>query len=790
MNKITKKTLSIILAILMIVTMVPFALAAEGCTQHSYAWTENPASNGALGTCSICSGKIITINLSDNDKLRIAENGYNLDGSYSVYVPFNGTYVISGKTKGNVSFDTGTYDVIFHDVIVENASWAKGLELNSATVNAVAYGVNRFVGYNHAGLSGGNGVLNLTVGENSSVYFAASYNGTEYSSVNPETTLNVISGTPDADMSGEDWYYGALTVSNGTPAAHTYTKEIDDDNCKVSCCGFYFYVTHQGTATCSTSGTCINCGKTYLNENNHEEWNDGVCKCGESCGHTDYDTDGFCEICGSFIGKEIKLNETIEIDVPSSGVYVKFVPAESVKYLLKSNGASSTYLNLKDENLSSIGSHYPDENIAFTFEYEGGKTYYFNIRTYNAPAKFEISLLPECVNHTGGTQTCQGYLCENCENWYGEADETKHNWQENYGYCINCNQICEHPSFDNGICTVCTYSMSFSLKTGENVTYHDSFADALDKAEDGSTIKLLTDYGDYNGLEINKAITLDLNGKTWDQPSSASHSVNSNVTFTDSVGGGYLYYGLYLNSPCTFSGGAYRYIGINFETEDALDDYLAICCDYYDYNSGELLDLTEEKAYRNIKIAENHSGGTATCMGYKCELCGEWYGEIDADNHSYTKYVSDYNATCTSDGTKTAECDNGCGESDTVADTGSALGHTPSGWWAKNEAEHWRHCVNDSCSEEIEGTRAEHSYAWEVTVEATATADGEKVGTCECGATKTEIIPATGTPSDGGDCDHICHNDFFLAKLIWKILNFFFKLFDVQQYCDCGITHY
>ena len=39
--------------------------------------------------------------------------------------------------------------------------------------------------------------------------------------------------------------------------------------------------------------------------------------------------------------------------------------------------------------------------------------------------------------------------------------------------------------------------------------------------------------------------------------------------------------------------------------------------------------------------------------------------------HSFTNYVSNGNATCTADGTKTATCDNGCGLTDTVTDVGS-----------------------------------------------------------------------------------------------------------------------
>lgn len=53
--------------------------------------------------------------------------------------------------------------------------------------------------------------------------------------------------------------------------------------------------------------------------------------------------------------------------------------------------------------------------------------------------------------------------------------------------------------------------------------------------------------------------------------------------------------------------------------------------------------------------------------------------------HSFTDYVSDGNATCTQDGTKTAKCDNGCGETDTVVDVGMMLEHEYE-WQYNNDA--------------------------------------------------------------------------------------------------------
>ena len=79
------------------------------------------------------------------------------------------------------------------------------------------------------------------------------------------------------------------------------------------------------------------------------------------------------------------------------------------------------------------------------------------------------------------------------------------------------------------------------------------------------------------------------------------------------------------------------------------------------------------------------SNGDATCAedGTKTAECDNGCGKTDtvADEGSalgcsFTEYKSDNNATCAKDGTKTAACDNGCGKTDTVIDEDSALGHT------------------------------------------------------------------------------------------------------------------
>ena len=116
-------------------------------------------------------------------------------------------------------------------------------------------------------------------------------------------------------------------------------------------------------------------------------------------------------------------------------------------------------------------------------------------------------------------------------------------------------------------------------------------------------------------------------------------------------------------------------------------------------------------------LDQGHKGGIATCTSLaQCEVCKTFYGEYDLNNHTGTivtrnrkvatcmedgytgdkycdacnnvveagkkedklehvfiNYSSDENATIEKDGTKTAECEYGCGTTDTITDVGSRL---------------------------------------------------------------------------------------------------------------------
>ena len=205
--------------------------------------------------------------------------------------------------------------------------------------------------------------------------------------------------------------------------------------------------------------------------------------------------------------------------------------------------------------------------------------------------------------------------------------------------------------------------------------------------------------------------------------------------------------------------------------------------------------------YRYLQITAKNVSHTpvtdpavaATCTatglteGQHCAGCGAILTPrtaVNALGHTYGEYVSNNDATCTEDGTKTAKCVR-CDATDTVTDTGSATGHSfgakasdklASAATCTEAAKYYVQCDNcDAVSETetvtvgapnghdwkeatctvpktcrtcdaTEGNALGHDFGdYEVTTPATCTEKGEKTATCSrCDAKDVQEIPATG----------------------------------------------
>ena len=129
-------------------------------------------------------------------------------------------------------------------------------------------------------------------------------------------------------------------------------------------------------------------------------------------------------------------------------------------------------------------------------------------------------------------------------------------------------------------------------------------------------------------------------------------------------------------------------------------------------------------------VIENNVDPTCTETGsydtvVYCTVCGAELSRetttVEATGHSFTNYVSNGDATCTEDGTKTAECNNGCGTTDTVTDEGSATGHSFTNYVSNGDATctedgtKTAECDNGCGTTDTvtdEGTATGHSYEW------------------------------------------------------------------------------
>lgn len=167
-------------------------------------------------------------------------------------------------------------------------------------------------------------------------------------------------------------------------------------------------------------------------------------------------------------------------------------------------------------------------------------------------------------------------------------------------------------------------------------------------------------------------------------------------------------------------------------------------------------DCGEKLATGTATGKKPHTVGTpATCVSKAvCSVCGETFGEVDANNHVHTIVKNRKEATCTQTG---YAGDTYCTDCDKLLSTGkelAALGHDYKVTVTKQpttteEGIRTYTCTrcNSSYTESIAKLPEEkhtHNYTGSITKEATCTEAGVRTYTCSCGDSYTENIPATG----------------------------------------------
>lgn len=94
---------------------------------------------------------------------------------------------------------------------------------------------------------------------------------------------------------------------------------------------------------------------------------------------------------------------------------------------------------------------------------------------------------------------------------------------------------------------------------------------------------------------------------------------------------------------------------------------------------------------------------------------------------------------------------------------------------------------------------------WQISIYPTCTEYGEMIGVCKvCGNINKAVVEKKEHVDENDDgicdncnsrissnnkkCSHICHKSG-IAGFVWKILNFFYRLFGINERCECGAMH-
>ncbi len=173
------------------------------------------------------------------------------------------------------------------------------------------------------------------------------------------------------------------------------------------------------------------------------------------------------------------------------------------------------------------------------------------------------------------------------------------------------------------------------------------------------------------------------------------------------------------------------------------------------------------------KFGKYVSNGDATCendgtKSAKCESCDEIDTVTDAGTkleHSFGEYASNGDATCTEDGTKTAKCEN-CDEIDTVTDAGTKLEHSFDEYASNGDAtctkDGTKTAKCDRCSAtdtQVDIDSAGHSFTnYASNGDATCAEDGTKSAKCE-NCDEIDTVTDAGTKLEHSFGEYVSNND-------------------------------
>ncbi len=315
-----------------------------------------------------------------------------------------------------------------------------------------------------------------------------------------------------------------------------------------------------------------------------------------------------------------------------------------------SNGGSAvaTQKVLKGQKLASVSAP-TKENFNFEGWYNGENKWNFNDSVMD---NMTLTAKWSCAGHkdvnpsdhkcdfcgetssqcTGGEATCTDKaVCEICGEEYGDLDPTTHSgklvWttknatrhEQKWNCCGKVTVSLENHEWENGICKECEYPCV------HDYNWHSENGQYWQRC---SVCGLETAKKDIPEITI---IGADKVCKTQDYTFTFTFSEE-----VDNVGNAFIssIYEIELNT--TYLGNGVYSCTLNHEIIDfVFENGVTTFSVTAGANTKDGYPFIDEKI---VEIQGNHTGGEATCTDKAiCEICGEEYGELDANNHTGDK---------------------------------------------------------------------------------------------------------------------------------------------------------
>ncbi len=360
-----------------------------------------------------------------------------------------------------------------------------------------------------------------------------------------------------------------------------------------------------------------------------------------------------CDKCNSYLlDYDLELGE-YTIDLPENKYYTgRFVPQTDGSYrFVVNNPDDALNVSLCGENLNDIycSKIETEDAIELVADLTAGKIYYFMLWDYVGGA-IERAFKVEAHTHSGGVQTCKGYLCD-CGFYYGEAG-TEHRLGEQTceGYeCIDCGHFFGETN-DNHMRLSTTQTCKGYMCWGCFRYIGEKGEHRLDSIQYCAGYKCLDcfkyfgegtgEHADDDADNLCDVCKLYLDDQVivLGENTVPSSSDGIYIQFTPSVSARYHIYStanegndtsVYIYDSEMFY---MNYSGIGGEGNNFLlkVDLIAGETYYLELNNYNIVDET----YTVIVETHEHSDGEQYCKGYLCVDCGEYYGEGN-DNHSW-----------------------------------------------------------------------------------------------------------------------------------------------------------